>query len=77
MNSGGAVSVVIGWGFGGAHLKAARVKDKRVEAAVRAPTPLWLGLDSLKAAFGALHAELGGADRHAIAMTGESCDPFP
>jgi len=71
------VSVVIGWDIGGAHLKAARVKDGRVEAAVQAATPLWLGLDSLDAAFDALHAQLGGADHHAITMTGELCDAFP
>ena len=71
------MSVVIGWDIGGAHLKAARVKDGRVEAALSAATPLWLGLDSLDAAFDALHAQLGGADRHAITMTGELCDAFP
>ena len=71
------MSVVIGWDIGGAHLKAARVKDGRVEAAVQAATPLWLGLDSLDAAFDALRAQLGDADRHAITMTGELCDAFP
>lgn len=71
------MSVVIGWDIGGAHLKAARVKRGRVEAAVQAATPLWLGLDSLDAAFDALRAELGPADRHAITMTGELCDAFP
>jgi probable H4MPT-linked C1 transfer pathway protein len=71
------VSVVIGWDIGGAHLKAARVKDGRVEAAVSAATPLWLGLESLHAAFDALHAQLGGADHHAITMTGELSDAFP
>jgi (4-(4-[2-(gamma-L-glutamylamino)ethyl]phenoxymethyl)furan-2-yl)methanamine synthase len=71
------VSVVIGWDIGGAHLKAARVKEGRVEAAVQAATPLWLGLDSLDAAFDALHAKFGGADRHAITMTGELSDAFP
>jgi (4-(4-[2-(gamma-L-glutamylamino)ethyl]phenoxymethyl)furan-2-yl)methanamine synthase len=71
------VSVVIGWDIGGAHLKAARVKKDRVEAVVQAATPLWLGLDSLEAAFGALCAQLGRADRHVITMTGELCDAFP
>jgi (4-(4-[2-(gamma-L-glutamylamino)ethyl]phenoxymethyl)furan-2-yl)methanamine synthase len=71
------VSVVVGWDIGGAHLKAARVKGGRVEAVVQAPTPLWLGLDSLEAAFAAISAELGLADRHAITMTGELCDAFP
>ncbi|HXE24543.1 MAG TPA: hydantoinase/oxoprolinase family protein [Roseiarcus sp.] len=71
------MSVVIGWDIGGAHLKAARVKDGRVEAVVQAATPLWLGLDSLTAAFEAIGAELGSADRHAVTMTGELCDAFP
>ena len=71
------MSVVIGWDIGGAHLKAARVKDGRVEATVQAATPLWLGLDCLDAAFDGLNAQLGGADHHAITMTGELCDAFP
>jgi (4-(4-[2-(gamma-L-glutamylamino)ethyl]phenoxymethyl)furan-2-yl)methanamine synthase len=71
------VSVVIGWDIGGAHLKAARVKDGRVEAVVQAATPLWLGLDSLESAFDVLRAQLGPADRHVITMTGELCDAFP
>ena len=71
------MSVVIGWDIGGAHLKAARVKHGRVEAVVQAATPLWLGLDSLHAAFDALSAQLGRADRHVITMTGELCDAFP
>jgi probable H4MPT-linked C1 transfer pathway protein len=75
VQSGGTVSV-IGWDIGGAHLKAARVADGRVEAAVQAATPLWLGLGSLEAAFDAIHAQLGSADHHAITMTGELCDAF-
>jgi probable H4MPT-linked C1 transfer pathway protein len=71
------VSVVIGWDIGGAHLKAARVRRGRVEAVAQAPTPLWLGLDSLKAAFDDLRAQLGRAERHLITMTGELCDAFP
>ena len=71
------MSVVIGWDIGGAHLKAARVKDGRVEAVVQAATPLWLGLDSLESAFDTLCAQLGQADRHVITMTGELCDAFP
>jgi probable H4MPT-linked C1 transfer pathway protein len=71
------VSVVIGWDIGGAHLKGARVKRGRVEAVLQAATPLWLGLDCLHAAFDALSAQLGRADRHVITMTGELCDAFP
>jgi (4-(4-[2-(gamma-L-glutamylamino)ethyl]phenoxymethyl)furan-2-yl)methanamine synthase len=71
------VSVIIGWDVGGAHLKAARVSGGRVEATAQAATPLWLGLESLEAAFDALQAQLGDADSHAITMTGELCDAFP
>ena len=71
------MSVVIGWDIGGAHLKAARVKHRRVEAVVQTATPLWLGLGSLDAAFDALRAQLGPADHHVITMTGELCDAFP
>jgi probable H4MPT-linked C1 transfer pathway protein len=53
------------------------VKHGRVEAVVQAATPLWLGLDSLHAAFDVLSAQLGHADRHVITMTGELCDAFP
>ncbi len=70
------MSVVIGWDIGGAHLKAARVAGGRVEATAQEATPLWLGLDSLEAAFDAMRARLGEADRHAITMTGELCDAF-
>ena len=70
------MSVVVGWDIGGAHLKAARVKNGRVEAVVQAATPLWLGLSSLEAAFDTLCAQLGRADRHVITMTGELCDAF-
>jgi probable H4MPT-linked C1 transfer pathway protein len=71
------VSVVIGWDIGGAHLKAACVKNGRVEAVFQAATPLWLGLGSLEEAFDAIRTQLGGADRHVITMTGELCDAFP
>ena len=71
------MDVVIGWDIGGAHLKAARVEGSRVVATRQAATPLWLGLQSLEAAFDRLNVELGPADRHAITMTGELCDAFP
>jgi probable H4MPT-linked C1 transfer pathway protein len=71
------VSVVIGWDIGGAHLKAARVKNGCVEAVVQAATPLWLGLGSLEAAFDTIRAQLGRADHHVLTMTGELCDAFP
>jgi probable H4MPT-linked C1 transfer pathway protein len=70
------VNIVIGWDIGGAHLKAARVKNGRVEAVVQAATPLWLGLGSLDAAFDAINAQLGRGDHHVVTMTGELCDAF-
>ncbi len=66
----------IGWDIGGAHLKAARVENGRVVAAVQAATPLWQGLDSLHAAFDDLGRQLGPADAHGVTMTGELCDAF-
>jgi (4-(4-[2-(gamma-L-glutamylamino)ethyl]phenoxymethyl)furan-2-yl)methanamine synthase len=66
----------IGWDIGGAHLKAARVENGRVVAAVQAATPLWQGLDSLHAAFDDLARQLGQADTHGVTMTGELCDAF-
>ena len=70
------MTAIIGWDIGGAHLKAARVDGGRVQAVFQAPTPLWLGLGSLEAAFDAIQAEFGHADHHAITMTGELCDAF-
>ena len=67
---------VIGWDIGGAHLKAARVEAGRVTAAAQLATPLWQGLESLDAAFVTLRQQLGGADLHAVTMTGELCDAF-
>ncbi len=69
--------VVVGWDIGGAHLKAARVADGRVEGVLQAATPLWQGLQSLEAAFADFVARLGRSDFHAITMTGELCDAFP
>ncbi len=71
------MSVVIGWDIGGAHLKAARAANGRVDATAQAATPLWLGLDSLHSAFDRLKQQLGDADAHALTMTGELCDAFP
>jgi probable H4MPT-linked C1 transfer pathway protein len=67
----------IGWDIGGAHLKAARVENGAVVAALQAATPLWQGLDSLHAAFAELGGRLGEADAHGVTMTGELCDAFP
>jgi (4-(4-[2-(gamma-L-glutamylamino)ethyl]phenoxymethyl)furan-2-yl)methanamine synthase len=65
------MGVTIGWDVGGAHLKAARAENGRVVAAVQAASPLWLGVFRLDEAFEAIKKQLGPADRHAVAMTGE------
>jgi probable H4MPT-linked C1 transfer pathway protein len=70
------MDVVIGWDIGGAHLKAARVANGRVETTAQAATPLWLGLETLHSAFDELKRQMGDADSHALTMTGELCDAF-
>ncbi|WP_374306851.1 hydantoinase/oxoprolinase family protein [Methylocella sp.] len=67
---------IIGWDVGGAHLKAARVVDGVVTAAVQAPCPLWLGLGELDRAFKEAAAEVGRADLNVVTMTGEQTDAF-
>jgi probable H4MPT-linked C1 transfer pathway protein len=67
---------VVGWDVGGAHLKAARVEDGRVVAAVQVASPLRFGLEAMTAAFADAKARMGGADRHVITMTGELADTF-
>ena len=68
--------IVLGWDVGGAHLKAARVEDGRVTAAIEVACPLWLGIDRLDVAFSAVQAALGEAPLNAVTMTGELCDLF-
>ena len=70
------MATIIGWDIGGAHLKAARCADGRIDAAYEVATPLWRGLDTLEAAFADLTRRLGPADAHAVTMTGELCDAF-
>jgi probable H4MPT-linked C1 transfer pathway protein len=70
------VAAVIGWDIGGAHVKAARVAEGRVTAAVQVPCPLWLGLEQLPDAIASLAARLGPAGLHAATMTGELADAF-
>ena len=62
--------------MGGAHVKAARVDQARVVAAMQLPCPLWQGLEYLDAAMDDVLARLGPAPRHAITMTGEMVDLF-
>jgi probable H4MPT-linked C1 transfer pathway protein len=65
------MNVVVGWDIGGAHLKGARAEEGRIVAALQVATPLWLGASRLDDIFRAAKAELGAADSHAVAMTGE------
>lgn len=60
------MATIIGWDIGGAHLKAARCVDGRLDAAFEAATPLWRGLDTLDVAFTDLTSRLGPADAHAV-----------
>lgn len=72
---------VIGWDFGGAHLKAAHVVKRegappRVTAVLQLPCPLWRGLEHLERAVGEALAKLRPAPRHSITMSGEMADLF-
>ena len=70
---------VIGWDFGGAHLKAVKLDAAGVvERTVQLACPLWQGLDRLEAALAAALAELQGHESvvHAVTMTGELADNF-
>jgi probable H4MPT-linked C1 transfer pathway protein len=70
------MSAVIGWDIGGAHLKAARVEDGRVVAAIQLASPLRLGLGSVAQAFAQAIHLIGRTERHAVTMTGELADTF-
>ena len=70
---------VIGWDFGGAHLKAVKLDAGGVvERAVQLACPLWQGLDRLEAALSATLDELQVREPvgHAVTMTGELADNF-
>jgi probable H4MPT-linked C1 transfer pathway protein len=66
----------VGWDIGGAHVKAAVIKDGEIIAVYQQPCPLWKGLDQLHRAVNAIMPELAGSNRHAITMTGELVDLF-
>ncbi|MDZ7754228.1 MAG: hydantoinase/oxoprolinase family protein [Gammaproteobacteria bacterium] len=71
-------SYSVGWDVGGAHLKMAWVDDAgRVRDVAQFTTPLWRGLDCLRAAMGRAVERLPPAGgRHGITMTGELVDLF-
>ncbi len=67
---------VVGWDIGGAHLKAARLENGRIAAAIQIPSPLRFGIERLGQAFAEAKSQIGTGDRHAITMTGELADTF-
>lgn len=69
---------VIGWDAGGAHLKAALLRDGRIADVMQLACPLWQGLDRLDLALDAVLARWPDAARarHAATMTGELADCF-
>jgi probable H4MPT-linked C1 transfer pathway protein len=68
---------IIGWDIGGAHLKAARIENGRIVAALQVALPLWQGLHEAQRAFDEAETLIGRADANAVTMTGELCDIFP
>jgi len=71
------MATTIGWDIGGAHLKAALVKDGEVLAVEQLACPLWLGVDHLADAWQTVSAKFGAPGRHAVTMTGELAEIFP
>ncbi len=71
------MATVIGWDVGGAHLKAACVENGRLTQVLQLPCTLWLGLEHLDHALAQARDRLGGAEAHAVTMTGELVDYFP
>ncbi|MEY2689398.1 MAG: hypothetical protein RL375_3597 [Pseudomonadota bacterium] len=71
---------VIGWDVGGAHLKAALLRDGELVDVAQWPCPLWLGQDRLSQAVAqARHRWPGVIEqaRHGLTMTAEMVDLFP
>jgi (4-(4-[2-(gamma-L-glutamylamino)ethyl]phenoxymethyl)furan-2-yl)methanamine synthase len=70
------MTVTVGLDIGGAHLKLAQVRKRRVVDVRQLPCALWQGLDKLTAA---LHLGFAGhprPERIAVTMTGELADLF-
>ena len=70
------MSSIIGWDVGGAHLKAALVKEGRLIDVVQLPCELWRGMDRLEISLDQATARLGDAQHHAVTTTGELVDYF-
>ena len=69
------MSDIAGWDIGGAHLKMARVRDRRIVEVRLLACPLWQGIDRLTQALDQATHD-GAAGRHAVTMTAELCDLF-
>jgi (4-(4-[2-(gamma-L-glutamylamino)ethyl]phenoxymethyl)furan-2-yl)methanamine synthase len=73
-----AMTSIMGWDIGGAHVKACLLEAGEVRWAQQVPCALWKGMEHLEAAIHEL-LELAkpGADAlHAVTMTGELVDLF-
>ncbi|WP_137391795.1 hydantoinase/oxoprolinase family protein [Rhodoligotrophos defluvii] len=70
------MAATIGWDIGGAHVKAARVEDGRVVAAIQVLCPLWKGLGELDRALAEAQQAVGTTSYHGVTMTGELADVF-
>ncbi|NML15835.1 hydantoinase/oxoprolinase family protein [Azohydromonas caseinilytica] len=69
---------VVGWDIGGAHVKAAWVRNGRLQDAVQWACPLWESLDRLDAVLAQARARWPQMRRaqHVVTMTGEMADLF-
>ncbi|HYB08632.1 MAG TPA: hydantoinase/oxoprolinase family protein [Alphaproteobacteria bacterium] len=67
---------IVGLDIGGAHLKLAQVRNRRVVDVRQLPCPLWQGLDKLFLALGQGFAGRAPPERIAVTMTGELADIF-
>lgn len=70
------MTAIIGWDIGGAHLKAALLRDGLIEAVEQRACTLWLGLEYLAEGWRAIAAAFGAVDGHAVTMTGELAELF-
>jgi (4-(4-[2-(gamma-L-glutamylamino)ethyl]phenoxymethyl)furan-2-yl)methanamine synthase len=70
------MTAIIGWDIGGAHLKAALLRDGEVEAVEQLACPLWLGVEHLAEGWWAIMQRFGAVDRYAVTMTGELAEIF-
>lgn len=70
--------MIIGWDVGGAHLKAALVRDGGVVDVMQVPCTLWQGIAAIDAALVSVQARWPQAReaQHAVTMTGEMVDLF-